>query len=153
MSKLIIALSLCLVCGYLFAKEDLVITGRGALPAREKEKKTKQAEVQPMAKSKPISLNFKAIKVRTVLQLLAEFTGINMVVSDKVTGRISLRLKEVPWEQALAIILRSRSLSKRQIGNVMLIAPAEEIIEREKKKLVFNLILVICFLFVLISYN
>ncbi len=86
------------------------------------------------ANKKLISLNFQEIKVRAVLQVLAEFTGMNMVVSDKVKGSITLRLFEVPWEQALNIILTTRSLSKRYIGNVMLIAPAEELIDREKKE-------------------
>lgn len=84
---------------------------------------------------KHISLNFQDIKVRSVLQLLADFTGKNIVVSDKVRGNITLRLNDIPWKQALDIILTTRSLDKRQIGNVMLIAPTEELIEREKKKL------------------
>ncbi|MBA2651947.1 MAG: type IV pilus secretin PilQ [Tatlockia sp.] len=98
------------------------------------ERLNKQNQVDPRVNSKAISLNFQDIKVRAVLQILAEFTGMNMVVSDKVTGSITLRLYEVPWEQALNIILTTRSLSKRNIGNVMLIAPAEEIIDREKKE-------------------
>ena len=68
---------------------------------------------------KRISLNFQDIHVRAVLQLVAEFTGINIVVSDTVTGNISLRLHDVPWEQALDTILNIQGLDKRQIGNVI----------------------------------
>ncbi|MFA5959835.1 MAG: type IV pilus secretin PilQ [Tatlockia sp.] len=80
-----------------------------------------------------ISLNFQEIKVRAVLQLLADFTGINIVVSDKVRGNITLRLNDIPWDQALDIILTTRALSKRKIGNVMLVAPTAEILDQEKK--------------------
>ncbi len=82
-----------------------------------------------------LSLNFQNIEVRAVLQLLADFTGINMVTSDTVTGNLTLRLKNVPWDQALDIILKSKGLAKRQTGNVMLVAPAEEIAAREKLEL------------------
>ncbi|KAB7624485.1 type IV pilus secretin PilQ [Alkalilimnicola sp. S0819] len=82
-----------------------------------------------------LSLNFQDIEVRSVLQLLADFTGLNLVVSDSVTGNITLRLQNVPWDQALDIILRTRGLDKRQNGNVMLIAPAEEIAARERLEL------------------
>jgi len=76
---------------------------------------------------KPITMNFQNIPVRTVLELLAEFTGINIVVSDKVVGNITLSLNNTPWDQALDIILTSNLLDKRQTGNVMLIAPADEL--------------------------
>ena len=79
-----------------------------------------------------LSLNFQDIEVRSVLQLLADFTGLNMVVSDSVNGRITLRLKNVPWDQALDIILKTKGLSMRQNGNVILVAPTEEIAAREK---------------------
>ncbi len=82
-----------------------------------------------------LSLNFQDIEVRSVLQLIADFTGINVVVSDSVSGNITLRLQNVPWDQALDIILRTRGLDKRQNGNVMLIAPAEEIAARERLEL------------------
>lgn len=82
-----------------------------------------------------LSLNFKDIEVRAVLQLLADFTGINMVTSDDVGGNVTLRLKNVPWDQALDIILKSKGLAKREAGNVMLIAPSAEITAREKKEL------------------
>lgn len=78
-----------------------------------------------------LSLNFQDIKVRSVLQLIADFTGLNLVTSDSVTGSITLRLQEVPWDQALDLILKTKGLDKRQIGNVLMVAPAAEIAERE----------------------
>jgi type IV pilus assembly protein PilQ len=82
-----------------------------------------------------LSLNFQDIEVRSVLQLIADFTGINVVVSDTVGGSLTLRLKNVPWDQALDIILKTKGLGMRQTGNVMLIAPSEEIAAREKLEL------------------
>ena len=82
-----------------------------------------------------LSLNFQNIEVRAVLQLIADFTGINMVVSDTVAGNLTLRLKNVPWDQALDIVLKTKGLGKRVSGNVMLIAPTEEIAAREKLEL------------------
>jgi type IV pilus assembly protein PilQ len=82
-----------------------------------------------------LSLNFQNIEVRAVLQLLADFTGLNIVASDTVTGNVTLRLKNVPWDQALDIILKSKGLDKRQNGNVVMIAPSEEIATREKLEL------------------
>ncbi|MDH5765532.1 MAG: type IV pilus secretin PilQ [Gammaproteobacteria bacterium] len=79
-----------------------------------------------------LSLNFQDIPVRAVLQLIADFTGLNVVVSDSVDGNLTLRLKNVPWDQALAIILKAKGLSKRESGNVILIAPSEEIAAQEK---------------------
>ncbi len=82
-----------------------------------------------------LSLNFQDIKVRSVLQLLADFTGLNMVVSDSVGGHITLRLKNVPWDQALDLILEIKGLSMRRNDNVILVAPIEEIAAREKLEL------------------
>ncbi len=82
-----------------------------------------------------LSLNFQDIEVRSVLQLIADFTGINVVVSDTVRGSLTLRLKNVPWDQALDIILKTKGLAMRQSGNVMLVAPSEEIAAREKLEL------------------
>ena len=82
-----------------------------------------------------LSLNFQNIEVRAVLQLIADFTGKNMVTSDTVTGSLTLRLKNVPWDQALDIILKTKGLDKRESGNVILVAPAEEIAAREKLEL------------------
>lgn len=79
-----------------------------------------------------LSLNFQDIEVRSVLQLLADFTDLNIVVSDSVQGKVTLRLKNVPWDQALDIILQAKALDKREAGNVIMIAPAEEIATRER---------------------
>ena len=84
---------------------------------------------------KRISLNFQDIQVRAVLQLLADFTGVNIVVSDAVTGNITLRLNDVPWDQALDIILTTQGLDKRQLGNVMLIDKATAFAARETEQL------------------
>ncbi|QYA54939.1 type IV pilus secretin PilQ [Acinetobacter johnsonii] len=80
---------------------------------------------------KKISLDFQDIEVRRVLQLLADFTGINMVASDTVQGNITLRLKDVPWDQALDIIMKTKNLDKRRNGNVIWIAPVAELIKSE----------------------
>jgi type IV pilus assembly protein PilQ len=85
-----------------------------------------------------ISLNFQDIEVRAVLQLIADFTELNLVASDTVTGRITLRLQNVPWDQALELVLKTRGLDQRQIGNVLMIAPAEEISERERQQIEAN---------------
>ena len=82
-----------------------------------------------------LTLKFQDIEVRPLLQLLADFTGQNIVVSDTVTGRMSLRLENVPWDQALDLILTTRGLSMRQNGNVMFIAPTAEIAAQEKARL------------------
>ncbi|MCB1865129.1 MAG: type IV pilus secretin PilQ [Chromatiales bacterium] len=82
-----------------------------------------------------LSLNFQDIEVRSVLQLLADFTDINMVTSDTVGGNITLRLKNVPWDQALDIILRTKGLDKRVQENVILVAPQEELAAREQAQL------------------
>ena len=89
----------------------------------------------PVYVGEKVSLNFQAIEVRTVLQLLAEFTQFNLVVSDAVQGSITLNLQEVPWDQALDLVLASKDLGKRLEGNVLLIAPAEEIAARERHEL------------------
>ena len=83
---------------------------------------------------KKISLDFQDIEVRRVLQLLADFTGINMVASDTVQGNITLRLKDVPWDQALDIIMKTKNLDKRRNGNVIWIAPVAELIKSEEEE-------------------
>ncbi|EZQ12347.1 membrane protein [Acinetobacter sp. Ver3] len=81
-----------------------------------------------------ISLDFQDIEVRRVLQLLADFTGINMVTSDSVQGNITLRLKDVPWDQALDIVMKTKNLDKRRNGNVIWIAPVPELIKAEEEE-------------------
>lgn len=82
-----------------------------------------------------LSLNFQSIEVRAVLQLIADFTGMNLVTSDTVSGAITLRLQNVPWDQALDIILKTKGLAMREMGSVMYIGPADEIAAREKQEL------------------
>ena len=82
-----------------------------------------------------LSLNFQNIEVRAVLQLIADFTEFNLVASDTVGGNVTLRLKNVPWDQAMDIILKSKGLGMRQVGNVVMVAPQEEIAAREKLEL------------------
>ena len=84
------------------------------------------------------SLNFQDIEVRSVLQLIADFTSLNLVASDTVTGSITLRLDQVPWDQALAIVLKAKGLDKRQEGNVLMVAPAAEIAEQERLQVEAN---------------
>lgn len=85
-----------------------------------------------------ISLNFQDIEVRSVLQLIADFTELNLVASDSVTGNITLRLQSVPWDQALDLVLKTRGLDSRKIGNVLMVAPAQEIAERERLEIEAN---------------
>ena len=100
--------------------------------------KPKQAVVDPTRKEykgERLTLNFQDIETRAVLQLLAETSGQNIVVSDTVAGNVTLRLQNVPWDQALDIVLRTKGLDKRQEGNVIYVAPAEELAAREKQQL------------------
>ncbi|WP_277373637.1 type IV pilus secretin PilQ [Pseudomonas sp. AA-38] len=86
-------------------------------------------------KGEKLSLNFQDIDVRSVLQLIADFTNLNLVASDTVSGNITLRLQNVPWDQALDLVLKTKGLDKRQVGNVLLVAPADEIAARERQEL------------------
>jgi len=105
-------------------------------------------EVQPLTKAavtgnedkkeykgEKLSLNFQDIDTRAVLQLLADASGQNIVVSDTVRGSVTLRLQSVPWDQALDIVLRTKGLDKRREGNVIIVAPADELASREKADL------------------
>ncbi|MET0050362.1 MAG: type IV pilus secretin PilQ [Candidatus Thiodiazotropha sp.] len=100
-----------------------------------KQEKDKLLKERMVFTGERLSLNFQDIEIRAVLQLLADFTGLNLVTSDTVNGRITLRLKNVPWDQALDIILKSKGLTKRQIDNVIMIAPTEEVAAREQLEL------------------
>ena len=90
---------------------------------------------RPGYKGEKLSLNFQNIEVRSVLQVIADFTGLNIVTSDTVTGSLTLRLKDVPWDQALDIILQTKGLDMRKNGNIVLIAPREELALKEKQQL------------------
>lgn len=90
-------------------------------------------------KGDKLTLNFQNIDVRTIIQVLSDFSGINMVASDSVVGNITLRLKDVPWDQALDLLMQARGLAKRDSGNVVWIAPRAEIRAREKDEADFRL--------------
>ena len=79
-----------------------------------------------------LSLNFQNVEVRSVLQVIADFTGMNIIASDTVTGNLTLRLKDVPWDQALDLIMQTKGLDKRQNGNVVWVAPKDELLTKEK---------------------
>ncbi|MDN3557575.1 type IV pilus secretin PilQ [Halomonas maura] len=82
-----------------------------------------------------ITLNFQDIEVRSVLAIIADFTGLNLVASDSVTGRVTLNLEDVPWDQALDLVLKSHGLASRQEGNVIVVAPAAELAQLERQEL------------------
>lgn len=113
--------------------ESYVISVKPLTPEQEQERKR---EFQYTGEK--LSLNFQDIEVRALLQLIADFTDFNLVASDAVAGNITLRLKNVPWDQALDIILKAKGLDKRVDGNVMLVAPAAEIAERERLQVEAN---------------
>jgi type IV pilus assembly protein PilQ len=115
-----------------YQANDMYTVEFRTLTRREKEERRRELKVY---EGERLSLNFQDIEVRAVLQLLADFTGLNMVVSDTVDGRITLRLKNVPWDQAMDIILKTKGLSMRRNDNVILVAPTEEIAAREKLEL------------------
>ena len=89
----------------------------------------------PLYVGEKMSLNFQDVEVRAALQLLADFTGFNLVVSDAVQGNVTLNLQDVPWDQALDLVLESKGLGKRLAGNVLSIAPSDEIASRERHEL------------------
>jgi type IV pilus assembly protein PilQ len=104
-------------------------------PEKSAEELEREARLDPTRRvytGDLLSLNFQDIEVRAILQILADFTGLNIVVSDSVTGNLTLRLQNVPWDQALDIIMRTKGLASRQSGNVVFIAPTEEITARER---------------------
>ena len=101
-------------------------------PAR---KAAAEADAKPTYTGERLTLNFQDIETRAVLQLLADASGQNIVVSDSVTGSVTLRLQNVPWDQALDIVLRTKGLDKRRQDNVIIVAPADELAAREKADL------------------
>jgi type IV pilus assembly protein PilQ len=118
---------------HLAYQTDRVYTIEVAPISKEEEEKKKKQKFGFTGER--LSLNFQDIEVRSVLQLLADFTGLNLVVSDSVEGNLTLRLKNVPWDQAMDIILKTKGLDQRKAGNVILIAPTDEIAAREKLEL------------------
>ena len=118
---------------HLAYQTDRIYTIEVAPISKEEEEKKKKEKFGFTGER--LSLNFQDIEVRSVLQLLADFTGLNLVVSDSVEGNLTLRLKNVPWDQAMDIILKTKGLDQRKAGNVILIAPTDEIAAREKLEL------------------
>jgi len=102
-------------------------------PLTEQEKQEKKKDFEYTGEK--LSLDFQDIEVRAVLQIIADFTELNLVASDTVQGRITLRLQNVPWDQALEMVLKNKGLDKRQVGNVLMVAPAAEIAERERQEI------------------
>lgn len=103
-------------------------------PLTPAEKEAQQKEKFPYIGNK-LSLNFQDIEVRSVLQILADFTELNIIAADSVAGNVTLRLNDVPWDQALELILKSKGLAKRQNGNVVMVAPVAEIMKIEQEEL------------------
>jgi len=94
------------------------------------QKKTADGKIKYVGEK--LSLNFQNVEVRSVLQVIADFTGLNIIASDTVSGNLTLRLKDVPWDQALDLIMQTKGLDKRQNGNVIWIAPKDELLTKEK---------------------
>lgn len=102
---------------------------------RKEEKKVGYLGAEEDFSGRTISLNFQDISVRTVLQIIADYNEFNLITSDTVTGNITLRLDGVPWDQALDIILKVKGLDKRMQGNILMVAPSDELAAREAKNL------------------
>jgi type IV pilus assembly protein PilQ len=105
------------------------------LEVREQKVDESKLTQGPGYNGEKLSLNFQNIEVRSLLQVIADFTNFNIVTSDSVSGAVTLRLKDVPWDQALDIILQAKGLGMRKSGNVLWIAPQDEIAAREKQEL------------------
>ena len=114
-----------------YQTNDVYVVSVSPLSAQDIENKKKEF----LFSGEKLSLNFQSIEVRSVLQLIADFTDLNLVASDSVSGNITLRLENVPWDQALDLVLSTKGLDKRQIGNVLMVAPAEEIAARERQEI------------------
>ncbi|MBS1156545.1 MAG: fimbrial biosis protein [Proteobacteria bacterium] len=108
---------------------------RFTIEVREVVEDSKKLTSQKTYKGEKLSLNFQNVEIRTVLQVLAEFTGMNIITSDTVNGSLTLRLKDVPWDQAMDIILQAKGLDQRKTGNVVWIAPRDELAAKEKQEL------------------
>lgn len=107
------------VCGCMFLLCSLVVP-------------VKSQELKPTYTGAPMSMNFQNIEVRTALQIVADFTGLNIITSDSVTGALTLKLHKVPWDQVLDIMAQAKGLSVRRQGNVIWVAPRAEVAAREK---------------------
>ena len=89
----------------------------------------------PGYRGEKLSLNFQNVEIRALLQVIADFTGFNIITSDSVTGSLTLRLKDVPWDQALDVVLQAKGLGMRKSGNVIWVAPKDEMAAKEKQEL------------------
>jgi len=89
----------------------------------------------PVFSGAPMTMQFQNIELRTALQLVSEFSGVNIIMTDSVTGNLSMRLKDVPWDQVLHTLLQTRGLGQQQEGNVIWVAPLAELAAREKNVL------------------
>lgn len=121
---------------YLAYQTDNKLTVSVKALTKEEQEAAKKDRFQYVGEK--LSLDFQNIAVRTVLQIIADFTNFNLVVSDDVQGNITLRLKNVPWDQALDIILKAKGLAKRLQGNVLMVAPAAVMAEKERQELEAN---------------
>ncbi|WP_183382943.1 type IV pilus secretin PilQ [Halomonas stenophila] len=110
---------------------QLTISAQPVTPAEREQ----QVREQFPYTGERITLNFQDIEVRSVLAIIADFTGLNLVASDSVTGRVTLNLEDVPWDQALDLVLKSHGLASRQEGNVIVVAPAAELAQLERQEL------------------
>ena len=115
-----------------FQTDGSLVIGVKEISAADKERIKVE---QSLYTGEKLSLNFQDIEVRSVLQLIADFQKLNLVASDTVQGNITLHMQNVPWDQALELVLKTKGLDKRQVGNVLLIAPAAEISAREQQEL------------------
>lgn len=111
---------------------------RFTIEIRETVEEKGKVPTQKTYKGEKLSLNFQSVEIRTVLQVIAEFTGLNIVTSDTVNGSLTLRLKDVPWDQAMDLILNAKGLDQRKVGNVLWIAPRDELAAKEKQALETN---------------
>ncbi len=100
-----------------------------------KEEPNKLSQGTQGYRGEKLSLNFQNVEVRSVLQVIADFTGLNIITSDTVTGNLTLRLKDVPWDQALDIVMQAKGLDMRKNGTVLWIAPKDELLTKEKLEL------------------
>ncbi len=105
------------------------------LEIRERKEDPGKLTQGPGYSGEKLSLNFQNIEIRSLLQVIADFTNFNIVTSESVSGAVTLRLKDVPWDQALDIILQAKGLGVKKTGNVLLVAPKEELIARDKQEL------------------
>lgn len=115
-----------------YQSDDLFVVELKPLTPAELEEKRR---MEPEYEGERLTLNFQDIETRAALSIIADFTGLNIVVSDSVQGNVTLRLQNVPWDQALDIILKSKGLGMRRNGNVIMIAPMQEIAQREQTEL------------------